>query len=225
MILQQALEFGRAHSLRTMPNSAIVLYGDDVIASIEFLQRLAQFYASLDRSRRTIPDWIADQLSIYTGAIHTRRSIEFVPEDGAVDAAFNDDDSFRWLSDFLKYASTTPRQRAQARIIDRLRIMTIAPAIGESMEKRKMLSACNWLKQHYPELAVGEYDPANHQGGRCNFFHSIAPAGFTDRDRFDRMVERVRAYNDFVVSDSNSWMFEMVLPFLTDDQVRNRLGL
>lgn len=225
MILQQALEFGRAHALRSMSETAIVLYGDDVISSIDFLQRLAQFYASLDKSRRTIPDWIADQLSIYTGAIHAGPSIEFVPDDNAVDAAFNDDRSFRWLSDFLKYASSTPRQRAQARIIDRLRIMTIAPAISECMERSKMLGACNWLVQYYPELAVGEYDPIIYQRGGCKFYNYVAPAGFTDREVFVRMVERMRAYSDFVTSDSNSWMFEMVLPFFMDDEVRSQLGL
>lgn len=60
----------------------------------------------------------------------------FEVSDTAIDEAFNDDGSFRWLSDFLRFAEMEPRQRPQARVLDRLRLIDLALRIAKPERAR-----------------------------------------------------------------------------------------
>ena len=46
--------------------------------------------------------------------------------DETIDLAFGDDGSFRWLSDFLSFASEPPKQKPQRRVLTRLRLIDLA---------------------------------------------------------------------------------------------------
>jgi hypothetical protein len=54
----------------------------------------------------------------------------------AIDRAFNDDDSFRWRSDFLRFAETEPKQPPQARVLNRLRLIDLAFRIAKPEQAR-----------------------------------------------------------------------------------------
>ncbi len=77
-------------------------------------------------SRRSVPDWMADQLF--------DERVRFIREDGtlleisdtAIDDAFNDDGTFRWLSYLVAFAESPPRQAPQARIAERLILLSLA---------------------------------------------------------------------------------------------------
>jgi hypothetical protein len=224
MIRKRALEFGAQNAGRHSGSSAIVMHDERVLSSKEFLHDLAVFYGSLDRSRRTIPDWITDQLSLWSGGILETTNREFKFEDETVDAAFNHEGSFRWLSDFTKFATEPPRQRAQARVIERLKVMSVAAAIHEHLEMQARRHAADWLAKYHPSEAIGEYDPAS-IGHKHRFCRHVGPRGFTNATGWDRMVARMQAIMNFAERDEDRWLFELVLPFLQDEGVRSELGL
>ena len=88
-------------------------------------------------SRREIPNWMAECLF--------REDVHFLYADGspffigdtAIDDAFENDGSFRWLSDLRAFAENAPRQAPQARLYDRL----------------VLLSLSFWVA--YPDIAAG----------------------------------------------------------------------
>ncbi len=86
---------------------------------------------ALELPRRDIPNWIADHVFGFDGLIVWPTGLPFVLSDAAIDDAFNDDGSFRWLSDFLRFVQSPPRQRPQERILDRLRLLDLAFRIAK----------------------------------------------------------------------------------------------
>jgi hypothetical protein len=220
MIRKRAREFGAANAERLSRSTALVMHDESIIAGTEFLHDLARFYDSLDLPRRAIPDWIVDQLSSWPGGISEKSNRDFAFDDDTVDAAFNNDGSFRWLS---KFADERPRQRAQARIIERLKVMAVAAAIHEHLEMVTMRTAGEWLVKHHPMEATGEFDP-NAQRQRHRFCRHAGPRGFTSELGWNRMVARMEAIMAFAGQDSDSWVYEFVLPFLQDSDVRTELG-
>lgn len=102
---------------------SVTVASDRQLRSRAHFQRLAIATAALEVSRRGLIDEIADALYSYEG--------EFVWPDGTpyplpyVDDAFGDDGSFRWVSDFIRFAEEPPRQVPQKRIIQRLRLIDL----------------------------------------------------------------------------------------------------
>jgi hypothetical protein len=93
------------------------------------VHRLAIAVRGLSVSRRSVPDFILDAILAADRPIRNADGSTFHRCSVDVDAAFNDDGSFRWVSDFLSFAETAPKQRAQARTILRLRLIYLAVAI------------------------------------------------------------------------------------------------
>lgn len=103
---------------------------DDELSCLSYFRRLAiacaALKAELSLARRDIPDWISDVIFAYEGRILWPHDGPFIVRDTAIDDAFNNDGSFRWLSDFLEFADRTPCQRPQYRVLTRLRLIDIA---------------------------------------------------------------------------------------------------
>lgn len=108
----------------------IVVASDDELTRISYFQRLAVATARLkadqELSRREIPDWIADVIHGFEGHIVWAHGGVFLIADTAIDEAFNDDGSFRWLSGFINFAEEPPKQRPQFRVVRRLRLIDLA---------------------------------------------------------------------------------------------------
>jgi len=115
-------------SLQAVPlkDRRVVVASDAQLTRKSHVQRLAMATRALELPRRAIPDWIADHVFGFEGVIVWPDGAPFVVSDTAIDEAFNDDGSFRWLSDFLRFADTEPRQRPQARVLARLRLIDLA---------------------------------------------------------------------------------------------------
>ncbi len=104
----------------------IVIASDDQLKRQSHFQRLAIATKALDLSRRKIPDWIADEIYCFEGKIMHGDGRLFSVNDDEIDAAFNDDGSFRWLSDFVAFANRPPQQAPQDRVLERLRFIDLA---------------------------------------------------------------------------------------------------
>lgn len=104
----------------------VVVATDDQLRRQSHFQRLAIATKALGLSRRKVPDWIADEIFTYEGMILEVDGRDFLVGDNDIDAAFNDDGSFRWLSDFLDFANRTSQQAPQHRVLARLRLIDLA---------------------------------------------------------------------------------------------------
>jgi hypothetical protein len=109
----------------------IKMPSDEVLTRPATLRRMAMAYRGLNLSRRSILDFLADQIYQYQGIVtEDGRSVEIIGID--LDAVFrtDDDPSERWLSNFLNFAVNPPHQRAQQRVTYRLAVLWLGLAIA-----------------------------------------------------------------------------------------------
>lgn len=104
----------------------VVVASDAELLRRSHFQRLATATRSLGMSRREIPNWIADTIYGFRGRIVWPDGKPFEVGDEDIDAAFNDDGSFRWLSGFMYFDEIDPKQCPQRRILARLRLIDLA---------------------------------------------------------------------------------------------------
>ena len=104
----------------------IVVARDDELRRRSHVRRLAMATRALNLPRREIPNWLADTTFGYRGRITWSGGKVFEIGDEDIDAAFNHDGSFRWLSDFLNFANRTPEIAPQDRVLERLRLIDLA---------------------------------------------------------------------------------------------------
>ncbi len=99
----------------------------------EVYKKLAEYLASKGISRRKIPDFIADIL--YSREFHFLdkhgKIIEF--DDEVVDRVFGEDESCRWIGDFMERRFEAWKQVPQERVIKRL--ILIAAVMKAEMEE------------------------------------------------------------------------------------------
>lgn len=96
----------------------------ELVCTRPYFQRLAIATRDLKISRREIPNWMADAL--YRDDIifvEQGRRVAFCDEE--IENAFGEL-SFRWLSDFVKFAERPPEQDAQHRVARRLQLIATA---------------------------------------------------------------------------------------------------
>ena len=93
-------------------------YRTIVVASDAELRRRSYFRRMAISTR--------DLIYLYEGPVELPGGSTFLISDSAIDDAFGDDGSFRWLSDFVRFADTPPRQAPQWRVLARLRLIDIA---------------------------------------------------------------------------------------------------
>ena len=110
----------------TPKNKFVVVATDEQLRRPSHFQRLAIATKDLGLSRRKIPDWIADEIYSFEGKIMRYDGRLFLVDDHDIDLAFNDDGSFRWLSDFIMFANKPPQQSPQERVLTRLRLIDLA---------------------------------------------------------------------------------------------------
>jgi len=102
------------------------------LLTIHYYHRLAGATSELRHadgsriSRRDIPFWMADQLFDENLRFEYRDGTPFFVSDTAIDDVFNNDGSFRWLSDLTAFAERPPRQVPQARLVPRLTLLALS---------------------------------------------------------------------------------------------------
>lgn len=99
----------------------------------EVYKKLAEYLASKGISRRKIPDFIADML--YNEEFYfldkNGKIIEF--DDEVVDRVFGEDESCRWIGDFMERRYESWKQVPQERVVKRL--ILIAAVMKAEMEE------------------------------------------------------------------------------------------
>jgi hypothetical protein len=117
-----------------MKKPRLILVPDDaVLLTREAYQRIALATAQLNLPRRKIPDWMADRLYRDDVTFAYIGGALFIVTDNAIDEAFNEDGSFRWLSDLTRFADAPPSQAPQRRLLPRLRLLALAFAIERAV--------------------------------------------------------------------------------------------
>lgn len=101
----------------------VIVASDTELHRLPHFQRLAIATGALTISRRHLPNLIADTLYSFRGTIVWPNGTPFELPD--VDDAFGEDGSFRWISDFVRFAEEGPRQHPQQRILARLRLIDL----------------------------------------------------------------------------------------------------
>lgn len=109
----------------------IQLHDDKTIGSIRHMQRLARLIVYLDLSRREVPDWLLNTVYGFGGEVRSASGEALDIDVEELYAAFNDEGEFRWISDLVLWNQMTPKQRAQGRIVARLRYLTMGAAVHE----------------------------------------------------------------------------------------------
>jgi len=104
----------------------VVVARDDELLRRSHVQRLGVATRALGLSRREIPNWMADVIFGFKGKIIWSGGKTFLIPDEGIDKAFNDDGSFRWLSDFMLFGEREIRQSPQFRVLHRLRLIDLA---------------------------------------------------------------------------------------------------
>lgn len=110
----------------------ITLPSLDVLRSPYFASRLAIAFVNMSRPRRSVIDWLWDRFLEFDGVALTndRRFIALTDID--LDSVFDTDGdpSLRWVTSFMHFAETPPRQRTQLRTVERLACLYIGIAIA-----------------------------------------------------------------------------------------------
>ena len=101
----------------------VVVASDTELRRRAQYQRLAIATAALEVSRRELIDEISDVLYGFDGQVLNPNGSAFEMPD--IDDAFGNDGDFRWVSDFIRFAEQPPRQRPQARVLARLRLIDL----------------------------------------------------------------------------------------------------
>ena len=108
----------------------IIAANDNELRDPESVRELAVATVKLRISRRAFLNFLAETIFWFDGRIVRRSGTPFVVSDTLVDDHFPDG-SARWISSFWRFADTPPRQSAQRRVCDRLRIIRIAIEITD----------------------------------------------------------------------------------------------
>jgi len=103
----------------------IVVAGDHELERKSHFRRLGIATAALNVSRRELPNLFTDTIYGCRRPIVWGSGAPFCLADEAIDDAFNNDESFRWLSDFMRFVEVEPKQRPQRRVLARLRIIDL----------------------------------------------------------------------------------------------------
>lgn len=223
MSLAKSYAAERVRSLAESTN--LVLRGKETMVRPDYLHQLASFYQSLKHPRREIPNWMADTLASWEGGISYQESFEFYADDESIDRAFNYEGSFRWISDFVKFSEQKPKQNAQYRIMDRLLIMSAAAAINEYMALTYEREVQVWLFRHHPDLCDPDFD-IDHYALHQKFFSEARPAqAASGTEQWANAVRMAQDFCEFTNSDESSWVYDHVIEFFSDAEMRRILNL
>lgn len=108
----------------------VITIGDDAaLGSKEHIMLIARFIVFLDIPRREIPDWMLNTFYGFAGQVKGPDGRAVDIDDDKVYDAFSTKGDFRWISDLVKWAWSEPRQKAQGRVLERLRYLTVVAAI------------------------------------------------------------------------------------------------
>ena len=104
---------------------------DDDISKPEVILELSWFIQCLKLPRRKIPDWLDETITTFEGTILTPDGMPLDVREFTIEDYFTlEEESFKWLENFQKYISEPWKQKPQAKVLPRLRMIRLAYQIG-----------------------------------------------------------------------------------------------
>jgi hypothetical protein len=167
------------------PKPVLQLPPDHIIGSTRQMQKLARLLIYIDVPRRQVPEWVTNTFYAFEGYVIDEHGRDVTLDVDEFYASFNEDEEFRWISDFLKFAQREPRQRAQRRVMERLRYLTAAAAVYEYTYRHEVkimgincLNPARRFDQTFDIEGIMKFDPKGLDYIFCRFHD------FTIRDKF-----------------------------------------
>lgn len=102
-----------------------------VLLRPQHYQYLAWRLAGIDVSSRGYLDWLADRLFFFEGTILDRDGSPLELGDTAIDDAFGDEPSARWVRSFRAAADKGLKQTPQRKLLPRLRLIDLGFQIAD----------------------------------------------------------------------------------------------
>ncbi|OYU75726.1 MAG: hypothetical protein CFE32_13170 [Alphaproteobacteria bacterium PA3] len=94
-------------------------------------KRFQERISSYSLSRRELSSWLVEKLYFFDGEALNADGTPYCICKIDLDEMLKDDSSYRWYGDFIKMATTKPKQPIQDRIIPRLRVIELALKIDD----------------------------------------------------------------------------------------------
>ncbi len=113
----------------------VLVASDRYLRKPKTIQKIAQGLKALNIPRRSIPDFVADAL--YAEDIECRFTSGQIYElhDTIVDDVLPDMEHCRWLGNLIASADILPKQRAQDRVLPRLRLLELALCLDGRIDR------------------------------------------------------------------------------------------
>lgn len=107
----------------------VIMYPQAAYRNLPLVTNFARELRDLGLPRRKVPDLLARTIWDYRGKIwdHEGRVFRLAPD--GVDEAFADEDSFRWISHFVKLPERPWKQAPQERVLDRIELIATSLVI------------------------------------------------------------------------------------------------
>lgn len=172
------------------------VYNDETLSDPGVLSLMATGLGRVPRSRREVPNWIADTLFLHRDRILNPLGKKFALSPDGIDLAFGNEDTFRWITNFLKVAEKPWKQKPQAKVLDRLRLIAFALALDPPKEyvgPSVPLDQRSWLHQNY--LLVGAANMLSHISDHREFL------------RVGSWIGKHRARLEAASSGLRGWLF------------------
>lgn len=114
-----------------LPKIPLILPKDKDVLSIECFSGVAFAVASMGVSREAFIDWATTQLYNERYVFYSSDGVKrFYVGDTDIYKAFNDDCSFRWLTDLVEYANRPLLQKPHQTHLLRLQLIILALMVG-----------------------------------------------------------------------------------------------
>jgi hypothetical protein len=117
-----------------MPSDAVIREPETVHA---IAVQVLRVWNEKRLSRRRVIDWLADTIYFYDGAIINADGTAWLIDEIDVDEPWGRDETFSWVGEMIRFATTMPQQRAHKGLVPRLRLFWLAVEITLLSEARR----------------------------------------------------------------------------------------
>jgi hypothetical protein len=110
---------------RGAPPAVVYMPSPNTVSQPDYIKMLATALTSMGMSRRKTGDFLDNAIARYTGTVRLAGSASAVKAT-TLFALLSDDESYRWLGEFMRYAEKPVTQAPHAQAIARIQIIAVA---------------------------------------------------------------------------------------------------
>lgn len=127
-IVQRPCLFSVANDNRRVIRSQINMTPNDTLRSTSYAEGLAHIAKRQNKSRRALVESHINSIARFLeyGEICNSAGVRIYDIEKLIEAAYGSDPSYRWMSDFLRYADCPMKQKPHWRVLPKLIILDLA---------------------------------------------------------------------------------------------------